>query len=204
MSGQEPGPSHPAREPQIELGLETDDHAFFFVHMWADAVVRQVERVRAARRKSARDSRNYERNEDWSPTEADLGRDFRAQWAEEHTLVWQAHQLEKWKARLAHERGEPVPPKDEVLSDLRNALEHLDEAQFQGDHALPGTGSSRRNRSLRRLQDGRIEIVLGGDLSFRLINPEELEARALSIVTSIEDRLLEEAEDQYLSMYDDP
>jgi hypothetical protein len=61
--------------------------------MWAEAVMLQVERVRQIRRKADADSRAYERMEDWSPTELDPARNFRAQWAEEQTLVGQLIRL---------------------------------------------------------------------------------------------------------------
>ncbi|HZZ53996.1 MAG TPA: hypothetical protein VFE26_06895, partial [Trebonia sp.] len=70
---------------------EAEDTCRSFVQMWAEAVMLQVERVRQIRRKADADSRAYERMEDWSPTELDPARNFRAQWAEEQTLVWAVH-----------------------------------------------------------------------------------------------------------------
>jgi hypothetical protein len=127
--------------------------------------------------------------EDWSPTELDLARNFRAQWAEEQTLVWAAHQVERWARRLAKERGEPAPPPDKVLANVRNALEHLDEAEFDDSYAVPGD----RSRSLRALPNGRLAIELGDRLAFGLIDVDELERRALAVVGAIEDELMESA-----------
>lgn len=59
----------------------------FWVRVWAEAVLREVARVRDVRARAAENDRNYERMEDWSLTEEDLARDFREQWAQEHTLV---------------------------------------------------------------------------------------------------------------------
>jgi hypothetical protein len=47
--------------------------------------------VRSQERRGGKDRklfRAYERTEDWSPDELELARSYRAQWAEEHTLVW--------------------------------------------------------------------------------------------------------------------
>ena len=129
--------------------------------------------------------------EDWSPTELDLAQSFRAQWAEEQALVWAAHQVERWARRLAKERGEDPPPPDQVLADLRNALEHLDEAEFKDSHAVPGD----RSRSLKALPGGQLLIATGDGLAFGLIDVNELEGRALGVVAAVEDELMQQAAD---------
>ena len=82
-----------------------EEDCLMFVRAWAEAALRQVGRVREIRTTSEVNSRNYDRNEDWSPTEDDLARDFRALWTEEHALVWAAYQLERWTHRLQEKRG---------------------------------------------------------------------------------------------------
>ncbi|MEU7745392.1 hypothetical protein [Nonomuraea sp. NPDC049158] len=176
------------------------EHCVSFVRIWAETVLRQVKRVRLMRATFHRDHRNYERLEDWSPTETDLERNFRALWAEEHTLVWAAHQLEKWAQRLARERRQPSPERDATLAGVRNALEHLEDADFDEFHALAGEKS---NRSLRGLPGSRIPITLGGELSFGLIDSRELEERALAIVRSIEDEMEQHALARYLAWRDE-
>jgi len=158
--------------------------------------MRQVERVRQVREKGRRLGRAYERMEDWSPDELDLARSFRERWTEEQALVWAAYQVERWARRLAEERGEEALPRDQVLADLRNALEHLDEAEFEGGHALPGAGS----RSLKALPGSRLLIATGYDLAFGLIDVNELERRALGVVASVEDELMPEAADWWAAM----
>ena len=128
--------------------------------------------------------------EDWSPTEADLMRNFRSQWAEEHTLVLAAHQVERWAARLAKQRGQEPPPRDRKLADLRNALEHLDEAEFQEGLAVPG---DKKSQALKALPGSQLALVTGHRRAFGLIDVEELEARALGAVSAVEDELTEEA-----------
>ena len=159
--------------------------------------MRQVERVREVRRKARSLGRAYERMEDYSPDELDLARSFRAQWTEEQTLVWAAHQVERWARRLAEERGQEPPPRDRVLADLRNALEHLDEAEFEGHHAVP----SHRSWSLRALPDSRLLIATrDAGLAFGLIDVNELESRALGVVRTVEDELMDEAADWWAEM----
>jgi hypothetical protein len=157
-----------------------------FVRTWVEAVIRQHKRVREIQTANDRAWRNYERMEDWSPTEEELSRGFRLRWAEEHVLVWAAHQVEVWSARLAKERGEPAPTPDPVLKLVRNALEHLDEAEFVEDAAVPG---ERGNRSLRLLPDQQLQIALGGPKSFGLVDFEEIERRAAQTVKAIDDEV---------------
>ena len=65
-----------------------------FVQVWAEAVVRQVKRVREVRRKARSLGRSYERMDgEWSADALDLAQCFREQWAEEQALVWAAHQV---------------------------------------------------------------------------------------------------------------
>ena len=152
--------------------------------------MRQVKRVRQTRDKAAREGRAYERMDpELGPDELDLARNDRQRWADEQALVRAAHQLERWTRRLAMERGDDPMPRDRVLADLRNALEHLDEADFVGGAAVPGEGS----RSLAALPGGRLSVSPGGRLAFGLIEVGELERRALALVDAVEEELMQEA-----------
>ena len=82
------------------------------------------------------------------------------------------------------ERNEPPPALDSVLANLRNALEHLDEAEL-GDELYAEAGAT-RNRSLRALPDSRLLIGTHGRLLFGLVDPDDVERRALLIVSAIE------------------
>jgi hypothetical protein len=134
----------------------------------------------------------------YGPDELDLAKIAREVFAETHALVWAAHQVERWAGRLAEERGEDPPPRDEVLANVRNALEHLDEADFDGHHAVPGYSG---NRSLRKLPGARLQLYTSyNGLAFGLIDPTELERRALGVVGAIEDELMEQAADWWVEM----
>lgn len=157
----------------------------------------QVKRVRQTRDKAHREGRAYERmGPELGPDELDLARNDRQRWADEQALVWAAHQLERWTRRLAMERGDDPMPRDRVLADLRNALEHLDEADFDGGAAVPGEGS----RSLAALPGGRLSVSPGGRLAFGLIEVDELERRALALVDAVEEELMQEAADWWADM----
>ncbi|MGV9609391.1 hypothetical protein ACWDR2_37535 [Streptomyces sp. NPDC003631] len=168
---------------------EAEEIAKHFVQVWAEAVIRQAERARAIRKRAALDSRNYDRNEDWSPDEHQLAANFRGWWAEEHTLVWSAYQLQQWRARLAEERGESAPPENRNLKLARDALEHLSEARLDEDAATPPSDKGPRGRALRDFPDKMLGLSLGGRTLFEILDPHKLDNEALEVVKSIEDEL---------------
>lgn len=173
-----------------------DDNTADFTRMWAEAVVRQVQAVRSIRVAADLQLREAERGEDWSPTDEDLQRTWREHWVTEHTLIWAAYQLQCWAVRLGNElRSESGRrlmaskidvPDDPILRDLRNVLEHLDEANlvdyFAAADGTPGTS----NRSLRRMPGEMLELVLGHHHAFQLIDPDDLERRALVVLEALD------------------
>jgi len=143
-----------------------------------------------------RDSRAMDRNDSWPPlTGHDMFPNWRRLWAAQHHLVWAAHQLERWVARLARERRKKVPKPDPVLADLRNALEHLDEADLDESTATASSNPA-RTKSLRKLLGSQLLIGTGANPGrlFDLIDSEEIEQRAWTVTTSTA-RLEQEAED---------
>ncbi|MFJ5535102.1 hypothetical protein [Streptomyces sp. NPDC093261] len=176
---------------------ESEEIAKHFVQVWAEAVMRQAERARAIRKKAAIDSRNYDRNEEWSPDEHQLTANYRVWWAEEHTLVWSAYQLEQWRARLATERGEPAPAENRDLKLARDALEHLSEARLDEDAATPPSDKGYSGRALRSFPDKMLRLSLGGRKLFELLDPLQLDEEALKVVKSIEDELDDRAQAAY-------
>jgi hypothetical protein len=175
-----------------------------FVRMWAEAVLRQVERVRELRVKAAKDGRSYERM-DGGPTAERLDANSRALWTEEHSLVWTAYQLERWVKRLAEVRFDEPPEMDRVLQTLRHALEHLDAAEFDGSGAVPD--DPRANRSLAQLPGSRLDFRTDEGEEppvFGLIHLAQLRDRALTISRSVEDEIeaemMAEAE-SYIEMW---
>ncbi|MEJ7743733.1 MAG: hypothetical protein WKF73_15075 [Nocardioidaceae bacterium] len=152
------------------MSASSERGAEVFVDIWADEVRRLVPEVTTLQERHARDLRAADHGEEWSPTDHDLYERFRRLWAAQHHLIWAAHQLERWSARLARERGETPTPPDPVLADLRNALEHLDEAQLDDDQATATPGSDpKKNRSMRRLPGERLLVGTQGQRLFNLI-----------------------------------
>ncbi|MET7816266.1 hypothetical protein ABZT26_36195 [Streptomyces sp. NPDC005395] len=176
-----------------------------FVQRWAEAVLRQAARTREARKRVAADERAYDRGEVPGLDSWTLGANQRELWTEEHMLVWSAHQLDRWRARLAKERGEPAPPENEALKDARDALEHLDEAVLGLDSATPPEGGKRKQqgRALRRLPEQAMSLSIGGDKLFEVLDPEVIDREALAVVASIEAELNDWATDQYAELMSD-
>ncbi|MFG1626261.1 hypothetical protein [Kribbella sp. NPDC049227] len=137
--------------------------------------------MREVGRESARLNRQLDR--EW---DRDLGevasRVWRQRWTEDHTLVWSIHQLDRWARRLAKERGKPIPDEDPLLRNVRNALEHLDEALFDEEHSAEPGDDPKTNRSLRNLPGGRLDIATGGKL-FGNLELGELEGSLVVIST---------------------
>ncbi|MGW7594282.1 hypothetical protein [Streptomyces rubiginosohelvolus] len=179
---------------------EGEEHALLFVRVWAEAVLRQAARVQDARDRAAVNDRDYERMEDWSPTEEDLARDFREEWAEQHTLVWAAFQLEQWRSRLHKERGIAPPEEDPLLRTVRNALEHLTDAAFVNERAVSPGEAGQKGSALRKLPGSELEIALWGEKAFGHIDPVHVRNAALDLVRTIENDLEEEAVERYLAL----
>jgi hypothetical protein len=140
--------------------------------------------VPEVKRLRAQHDRLDDRGDEGAPTDYDFYDSFRRLWAAQHHLVWAANQLERWTRRLAQERREPEPVPDALLTDLRNALEHLDEAVIEGDGTTATAGDNpKQNKSLRRLPDSQLLIGTGGLGLFQLVDPAELERRAWAVVT---------------------
>ncbi|GAA1378431.1 hypothetical protein [Catellatospora chokoriensis] len=155
------------------------EHALFFSQIWAEAVLRHAARSNQIGRDHHERLRAEDHDLSW--TDPELPRVFRDWWAEQHELVWASYQLERWQARLATERGEASIEQDDQLKLLRNALEHLDEARFEGSAAYPAKPSD----SLAKLPTGSLHVALGGGTAFT-IDIERLVDRARSALTRIE------------------
>ncbi len=168
-----------------------EETAQWFVDVWAGEVRGQVRAVQAARTRFDDLDRAYERGE-WTLTEHDLLREGQRLWAAQHHLVWAGNQLEQWVRRLAREQGVEEPAPDPVLTALRDALEHLDDAVLDDDTASAGPGKG--NRSLRKLPGGQLFLgVFGSRRMFGLVDPDDIERRALAVVNTA-DRLDQAAE----------
>jgi hypothetical protein len=181
---------------------QNEEQALDMVRTWAEEVLRQVRRVREVRERTAQEDRNFERLEDWSPTWEEVLASYREQFAAEHLLVWSAHQLERWDARLRRERGQQPRAQDQVLKLVRDALEHLDEAHFDEGDAVPPPPRSKKDstgRALRDLPGGRLPLTLGAsDTGLGGISSRDIRQRALAVVGALDDELEQPAVAWYL------
>jgi hypothetical protein len=186
---------------RFETPTEAGDYSLLFARTWAEKLRAQVVVSKAATATFAKKSRQAEYGEDWSPDELDIERAFRSMWAENVTLIWISHQLEQWLSRLAVELGEEAPKPIDGLRLLRNALEHLNEAEFNDGVAVPGTG--RKNPSLRELRDRHGYALFIGSWGsesplFNLIDPRSVEELATTLLDRLE-RELDEIIQDYLT-----
>ncbi|MEH0402911.1 hypothetical protein ACFY7V_03730 [[Kitasatospora] papulosa] len=185
-------------DPEIQGG-DAEELAAHFVRVWAEAVIRQAIRTREVRKRSELDDLAWERNDNWTLTASDLDSNWRRLWAEEHTLVWSAYQLERWQARLAKERGVAAPEENEPLRRARNALEHLDELHLE-DYAATVPADVSPKAARRMAISGFPEQMLSftGSVAAEVLDPETLDREAMKVVGAIEDELDERAAAAYL------
>lgn len=135
--------------------------------------------------------------------------EFRRLWSANHTLLWAAYQLERWRDRLDRERGDTEREPDKELKRARNVLEHLDTADFIGDEAVappwepPEEPKKYKPRdpywSLRKL--GGLSISITGDGTFCGIASSDLRDHARDVVLSVENELGEEAADYLAELW---
>lgn len=85
-------------------------------------------------------------------------------------------------------RRQKRPKLDARLADLRDALEHLDEAELADGYAV-AKPEGRATRSLRKLPNARILIGWNSGLLFDNISAEEIEERALAAFNSVKPEL---------------
>lgn len=196
------------RSPTIRLVIDDDRltdydremNNIYFVQVWAEHVEASVVRLRECRERLTQLLRLVDEQEtdEWTDFDENCEKARRALWAAGHETVWAAHQLERWGKRHAEERGEEPRNADPVLRDVRNALEHLDEAYlFALAVAVPGPRG--RNTSLKRLPRAELDLTssIDGPL-FGLIEPEELEERAFEYAAGMVDDLGDLALDRWI------
>ncbi|USQ81570.1 hypothetical protein NF556_07970 [Ornithinimicrobium faecis] len=171
---------------------EAEEMCVTFVRAWAESTIRQVQRVREIKQQAARLNRQLDR--EWDRDLAtELEPLWRQNWTEEHSLIWALHQLERWTSRLARERGIELPEANAKLRDLRNALEHLDEAVLENGHLAEAGEDPQKNRSLRRLPGASITIATSGRV-FGTFDLQELEVLAREQFERMEDEAFEREE----------
>ena len=173
--------------------------------MWARALLRQVERYRVAHELAESRSKAFDHADDWT-TWAWVVEGFDDEWAEAHMLVVAAHKLDSWVRRWALEADDdrPVPVEDALINDLRDALEHLDEAVFDEDTGgwLRDPSSSKRKiwalERLPRTPGGSGTTASGDVIALGLVSINRLERTAVDIEAQITDEIEAPEIDTYI------
>jgi hypothetical protein len=164
-----------------------------FARCWSEATLRQCDRYEDARKNYANTMRMTEKMALDIPVEpARLERAWRRVWAEGHLLAISAQQLENWLCRYNEEceaGGEVAEGSVEFLKHLRNALEHLNEADISGSGATMVAGT--KHYSLKKLPGKSlptsIHVGAAKTQPFGVISIESLRELATQVETAIED-----------------
>lgn len=191
------------REPLTDLPPDEQDVPLTLAIAWSEAVVRQIAVAQSAQTEYNNAISAADRADDWSPTDDAIHERFRNMWTSHSTLVWMSFQLEKWNTRLHAERNRDVPPSVPLLRELRNTLEHLDEAILCDFCARPGA-DPKANRSLRELPDSELPIGSHGKGSklFGLVALDEIEQTASHLLNAIAAEIDEYCADRYADLHD--
>ncbi|OLZ59575.1 hypothetical protein [Amycolatopsis keratiniphila] len=194
---------------------EAEYEAAGLMQTWAEALLRQAERHRSTWQKVRLAWDHYDRDTDEGPDREKRSQLFRELWADSHLLVWTAHQLELWVARLAKERGEAVPAVDPHLKVIRDVLEHLNEAEFRNGYAVPGRAALEaieNNRAWKKQKWKGLLQLPGKELStglldngtvFELLEPTIFEAAARRALDQLDEQRMDRARDQWIESQED-
>lgn len=170
-----------------------------YARRWAEGALRQADRYRDAYRHAFALDDAWERLDSDTLTWDDVMKASEAAWVEGHLLVVAAHQMHNWRRRMLTERGDKSPDHDSILTNLRHALEHLDQAVFVQGEPARDPADKRKNWALEKLpqppalylQRKRMQ-VLG------LLSIEDLETAARDIAGDIIDEIEAPAIDAYI------
>lgn len=164
---------------------------------WAGAVREQLHNVKKRVANYINVENMYERM-DGDITMDHLAASWQAAWTAEALLVISADNLERWVKRLYKERGrEPVPAHPQLRS-LRNAIEHMDESDFEDDEWVARAAGSKQKRGLGSLPDASLPIDVGSrDSVFGLISHDDLQSIVDSLIHELEQELDDYATDMF-------
>lgn len=176
------------------------------VRAWAEEVIRRVEEFYAARDEHWHLLEIEAHDEDWTPDDEEISGAFRRHWVASHQVIWSSYQLNRWIERYYQSRDEEAPTSHNHLKDLRDALEHLDEAVWLNGYTLgPPPESRRAGRGLRSLPGKSLIFGLGFDGQlFGLIDADSLHRRAMEIINEVDQMKFEswQEEAEYLAERD--
>jgi hypothetical protein len=191
------GMDSPGPLPLQSFEGEPEDLPLMLARGWAEASTRLLGESAELRRTYRALSRAYDRMDGDGISEVDLIAKIREIWITESMLVHAASNLEVWIAKLYRVRRRRVPRPIRHLKQLRNALEHLEEASFDDESGVATARTQQATRSgIGALPGAQLQVGLGGDgLLFGVISPDELHTLVGGLVADLDGELDEHVED---------
>lgn len=170
---------------------------------WAGAVREQLHNVKKRVANYIDVEIMYERM-DGDVTMDQLAASWQAAWAAEALLVICADNLERWVKRLYRERGREPAPAHPQLRALRNAIEHMDESEFEDDEWIARAAGSKQNRGLGSLPDASLSIAVGSrGAVFGLISHDDLQGIVDALISELDQEIDDYARDMYATYRED-
>lgn len=182
-----------------------DDIPLWIAQSWADSTRRMLEMSKERRKTYFSLCHMYERMDGDGITTDSVEAAMRDVWSTDCLLILSAANLETWIAKLYRVRSRKAPKPHPNLAHLRNAIEHLEEAELDNESstAFPRTRQSRA-RGIGALPGQELLIGLTGDGKlFGVISHDELEALAMSLLDELDAELQAYAMDHLAAQLED-
>lgn len=149
--------------------------------MWARAVQADAHSYWQAAMRAAWIDWAIEKMEEWSPHERDLPPALEQVWVRGYKLIMSTFQMERWSQAYRRLSGEQEQPMQ--YEDLRDALEHLAEAQFTELSAVrpPSDTGKRKNWAIDKLPGRQVPLGFYPSATveaFDIVNLAEVTNRA--------------------------
>jgi hypothetical protein len=176
-----------------------DDIPLMLARSWADATHELLGRSKELRRRHRNLDSMYERMDGDGITWEAVQESFRRVWSTDCLLILSAANLEAWVRKLYIARRRRVPASLENLKRLRNAIEHLDEAELDEESwTATARTVAARTRGIGALPNQSLAIGLTGDAKlFGVITHDELEGLVRGLLDELAQELDEYAQDWF-------
>lgn len=170
-----------------------DDVALMLARSWADSTFEMLELSRKRRSNYHWISKAYDRMDGDAVDLAMLQRSIREVWSTDCLLIISAANLEAWTRKLYRSRRRREPEPIENLKRLRNAIEHLDEADIDEETWTATARTSKAVKSgIGALPNQKLGVGVSGDgLLFGVMSHDDLE----KLVNGLLDELSQELDD---------
>lgn len=170
-----------------------------FTRRWAEGTLRQAARYREAYRHAYALDDCWERLDSDTLRWDDVVEASETAWVEGHLLVVAAHHMDTWHRRMLTESGSPEPESSPGLADLRNALEHMDQALFVDGEPVRDPTANRKNWALDKLaRSPALYLQSKRMYLLGLLDVDNLETAARHIAGDIIDEIEAPAVDAYI------